>query len=80
MTSGKSWSHIFQNKVCAPDRLRIEAFCMLNCREIPDETTYQKVLEIAKTHRPRTRARYLSSTNASATRTSKSGASTKPFR
>jgi hypothetical protein len=29
-----------------------EAFPMLNCREIPDETTYEKVLEIAKTHCP----------------------------
>jgi hypothetical protein len=25
---------------------------MLDCREIPDETTYQKVLEIAQTHCP----------------------------
>jgi hypothetical protein len=28
------------------------AFPMLDCREIPDETTYQKVLGIAKTHCP----------------------------
>jgi hypothetical protein len=29
-----------------------EAFSMLDCREIPDEPTYQKVLEIAQTHCP----------------------------
>jgi hypothetical protein len=28
------------------------AFPMLDCREIPDETTYQKVLGIAQTHCP----------------------------
>ena len=28
------------------------AFPMLDCREIPDEATYQKVLEIANTHCP----------------------------
>jgi hypothetical protein len=27
-------------------------FPLLDCREIPDETTYEKVLEIAKTHCP----------------------------
>ena len=29
-----------------------EAFPTLDCREIPDEITYRKVLEIAKTHCP----------------------------
>ena len=29
-----------------------EAFPMLDCREIPDEITYEKVLEIAQTHCP----------------------------
>jgi hypothetical protein len=28
------------------------AFPMLDCREIPDEATYQKVLEIANTYCP----------------------------
>jgi hypothetical protein len=28
------------------------AFPMLDCREIPDETTYQKILGIAQTHCP----------------------------
>jgi hypothetical protein len=28
------------------------AFPMLDCRELPDETTYQKILGIAQTHCP----------------------------
>jgi hypothetical protein len=46
----KSWSRIFQKKVCAKST-EDEAFPMLDW-EIPDETTYGKVLEIAKSNRP----------------------------
>jgi hypothetical protein len=53
--SGDQWNklepHLPEEGVCTKlteDR----AFPMLDCREIPDEITYQKVLELAKTHCP----------------------------
>jgi hypothetical protein len=43
--------HLPEEGVCTK-MTEDEAFPKLDCREIPDETTYQKVLEIAKTNCP----------------------------
>ena len=43
--------HLSEEGVCTK-LTEDEAFPMLDCREIPDENTYQKVLEIAQTHCP----------------------------
>jgi hypothetical protein len=44
--------HLPEEGVCTKLTEDSEAFPMLDCREIPDETTYEKVLGIAKTHCP----------------------------
>jgi hypothetical protein len=70
--SGDQWKklepHLPEEGVCTKLTDDAGAFPMLDCREIPDETTYQKVLGIAKTHCKKSR-----STNASATRTNSRG-------
>jgi hypothetical protein len=43
--------HLPEEGVCTK-MTEDQALPMLDCREIPDETTYQKVLEIAKTNCP----------------------------
>lgn len=43
--------HLPEEGVCTKST-EDESFPMLDCREIPDEETYQKVLGIAKTHCP----------------------------
>ena len=44
--------HLPEEGVCTKITDDARAFPMLDCREIPDETTYQKILGIAKTHCP----------------------------
>ena len=43
--------HLPEEGVCAKSTEQ-EGFPKLDCRELPDEITYQKVLEVAKTHCP----------------------------
>jgi hypothetical protein len=43
--------HLPEEGVCTKS-IEDAAFPMLECREIPDETTYEKVLGIAKTYCP----------------------------
>ena len=43
--------HLPEEGVCTK-MIEDQALTMLDCREIPDETTYQKILEIAKTNCP----------------------------
>lgn len=53
--SGDEWKklepHLPEEGVCTKSTEE-EAFPKLDCREIPDEITYRKVLAIAETHCP----------------------------
>jgi len=54
--SGDQWKklepHLPDEGVCTQLTDDVGAFPMLDCREIPDEITYQKILGIAQTHCP----------------------------